>query len=72
MPAHGRAGSGQVLAGPSDPTAKAPICMEEAITLLINPPATVGVAIGETVILLHPPSPFSRCFNMDGEGVSVK
>ena len=28
--------------------------------------------VGEAAILLHPPSPFSRCFNMDGEGVSVK
>ena len=30
------------------------------------------LAVGETVILLHPPSPFSRCFNSDGEGVPVK
>ena len=29
-------------------------------------------AVGETVILLHPPSTFSRCFNRDGEGMSVK
>ena len=32
----------------------------------------VRVAVGETVILLHPPSTFSRCFNIDGEGVSAK
>ena len=24
-------------------------------------------AVGETAILLHPPSTFSRCFNSDGE-----
>ena len=30
------------------------------------------LAVGETVISLHPPSPASRCFNMDGEGVSVE
>ena len=30
------------------------------------------LAVGETVILLHPPSPFSRCFNRDGEGMSAK
>ena len=30
------------------------------------------LAIGETVILLHPPRPFSRCFNTDGKGVSAK
>ena len=30
------------------------------------------LAVGETVILPHPPSPFGRCFNMDGEGVSVE
>ena len=30
------------------------------------------IAVGETVILLHPPSSFSRCFNTDGEGMSVK
>ena len=29
------------------------------------------VAVGETVILLHPP-PVSRCFNMDGEGSVIK
>ena len=28
-----------------------------------------SLAAGETVIRLHPPSPFSRCFNRDGEGV---
>ena len=31
------------------------------------------LAVGETVILLHPPpSPFSRCFNRDGEGTPAK
>ena len=30
------------------------------------------LAVNETVILLHPPSSFSRCFNTDGEGASVK
>ena len=30
------------------------------------------VAVGETVILLHPPLPFCRSFNIDGEGMSVK
>ena len=30
------------------------------------------VAVGETVVLRAPPSPFSRCFNMDGEGMSAK
>ena len=31
-----------------------------------------GVAPDETVILLHPPSTFSRCINRDGEGASAK
>ena len=31
-----------------------------------------AIAVGETVILLTPPSPSSRRFNMDGEGVSAK
>ena len=30
------------------------------------------VAAGETVILLHPPPPPLRVFNMDGEGMSAK
>ena len=31
------------------------------------------IAVGESsVILLHPPPPFSRRFNRDGEGVSVQ
>ena len=30
------------------------------------------VAAGETVILLHPPFPFSILLNSDGEGMSVK
>ena len=29
--------------------------------------ADLVTAVGETVILLHPPSNFSRCFNRDGE-----
>ena len=29
-------------------------------------------AVGETVILLHPPSTFIRCFNRDKKGVSAK
>ena len=30
-------------------------------------------AVGETsVILLHPPSPFSKCFNRDAEGASAE
>ena len=28
--------------------------------------AAVAVAVDETVILLHPPSTFSRCINSDG------
>ena len=32
----------------------------------------LDLAVGETVILLHPPSTFSRCFNRDGEGASAK
>ena len=32
-------------------------------------PLRSRLAVGETVILLNPPSPFSRCFNMDGEGM---
>ena len=39
-------------------------------------PAVAGrggeLAVGETVVLLHPLSPCSRCFNMDGEGVPAK
>ena len=32
-----------------------------------------SLAVGETVILLHPPlSPLSRCFNMDGNEVPSK
>ena len=31
--------------------------------------AAVDLAVGETVILLHPPSTFSRCFNRDKQGV---
>ena len=31
-----------------------------------------GLAVGETVILLAPPSPFSRRFNSDGEKMSAK
>ena len=30
------------------------------------------LAVGETVILLHPPSPFSRRVDRDEEGASVK
>ena len=30
------------------------------------------LAVGETVILLHPPSIFSRCFNRDGESAPAK
>ena len=30
----------------------------------------VNLAVGETIILLHPP--FSRCFNRDDEGVPAK
>ena len=30
-----------------------------------------GLAGGETATLLHPPLPFSRCFNMDGKGASA-
>ena len=31
------------------------------------------VAVGESsVILLHPPSTFSRCINRDGEGMSAE
>ena len=30
------------------------------------------LAVGETVILLHPPSTFSRCFNMDKNGGVIK
>ena len=31
-----------------------------------------SLAVGETVILLHPPLPFSRCFSRDKQGVSSK
>ena len=34
-------------------------------------PLRLGLAAGETVILLHHPSPFSRCINRDDEGVPV-
>ena len=30
------------------------------------------LAVGETVILLHPPSPLNRCFDMNGKGVPAK
>ena len=32
----------------------------------------ISLAVGETVILPHPPCPCSRCFNRDEEGVSAK
>ena len=32
----------------------------------------IRLAVGETVILLGTPSPYSRCFNRHGEGVSGK
>ena len=35
-------------------------------------PTTASIAIDETVILLHPPSTFSRCINSDGERASAK
>ena len=31
-----------------------------------------SLAVGETVILLHPLSPFSWCFNRDGEGMPAE
>ena len=31
-----------------------------------------ALAVGEAVIVVPPPSPFSRRFNMDGEGMSAK
>ena len=42
------------------------ICSAPAILLII------GVAVGETAILLHPPSTFRTCFNRDGERASSK
>ena len=52
-----------------------------ANTLLVLFPASfsllfgsirVAAAVGVAVILLHPPPPFSRCFNSGGEGMSAK
>ena len=44
--------------------------------LAATPPETgmsrAILAVGETVILLHPPSPFTRCFNRCTKGVSSK
>ena len=40
--------------------------------LLLAPDALHRLAVSETSILLHPPSSFSRCFNRDGEEISVK
>ena len=40
-----------------------------------SPPSSATrarLAVGETVILLHPPLPLGRWFNMDGEGVPAK
>ena len=34
--------------------------------------STLGLAVGETVILMAPPCTCSRCFNRDKQGVSVK
>ena len=31
-----------------------------------------NAAVGETVILMAPPCTFTRCFNRDNQGVSVK
>ena len=42
------------------------------VTAGTNVLGLVAVAVGETVILPHTPLPFSRCFNMDGKGVSEK
>ena len=40
--------------------------------LRLSAEPAVWVAVGETVILLHPPSTFSRCFNRDGEGMPAE
>ena len=35
-------------------------------------PLPLRYAVGQTVILLTPPSTFGRCINIDGEGMPVK
>ena len=35
-------------------------------------PRRTDLAVGQTVIMLHPHFRFGRCFNRDGEGVSAK
>ena len=39
--------------------------------LMLTESFVVLLAVGETVIMPHPPSTYSRCFNRDGEGTSA-
>ena len=43
-----------------------------ALMSLIRREVPVELAPDETVILLHPPSTFSRCINSDGEGLAAE
>ena len=43
-----------------------------ALQQCMQVPAATCLAPDKTVVLLHPPSPFSRCSNRDGEGMAVK
>ena len=80
------AGRGRLHAAPADPRAVVALGRhhrslrgrrrrgtheELCITLCTPGRVQEGVAPGETVILLHPPSTFSRCFNSDGERASA-
>ena len=47
-------------------------CVAEWHAPDIQSMAGIACAVGETVILLHPPSTFSRCFNSDGERASAE
>ena len=49
------------------------VAVEEGLSSEHPQPALFGrLAVGETCHSAAPPSPFSRRFNMDGEGMPVK
>ena len=46
--------------------------LDELDQRLVSRDGGRACAVDVTVILLHPPSIFGRCFNRDGEGMSAK
>ena len=65
----GQPRDGGGLLAPADPAACEKVNAALKAALEADP---VPLAVVETDILPHPPSTFNRCFNMDGEGMSVK